>query len=148
MLKIFFVETINAIIRRSLVWNDNLHTNEKLICNCKIKQFFIYNHIKTQCLLIIKCGKYAKLKYLERNCNMLRTRTENALYVKTRIMFKTLYEIVAKKIWKRHENKSMFFFFFIKTQENSSRHWFNKFSKLCFLLRNVIKEKNQESRFV
>jgi hypothetical protein len=37
MLKFIFVETINVIIQRYLVWDDEIHTCERFFRNCKIK---------------------------------------------------------------------------------------------------------------
>jgi hypothetical protein len=74
VLKFIFFETINAIIRRSFVWDNETHVCEQLIRNCKIKQCFncwVYDHIEIQCFLIIKFRKRAKSKHVESNCSTL-----------------------------------------------------------------------------
>jgi hypothetical protein len=40
VLKFIFVETINAVIQRHLVWDDEIHTCERFFRNCKIKQCY------------------------------------------------------------------------------------------------------------
>ncbi len=60
VLKFIFVETINAVIQRHLVWDDEIHTCEKFFRNCKIKQCYNcwrYDHIENQCLSISKCDR-------------------------------------------------------------------------------------------
>jgi hypothetical protein len=42
VLKFIFVETINAVIQRHLVWDDEIHMCERFFRNCKIKQCYNY----------------------------------------------------------------------------------------------------------
>jgi hypothetical protein len=63
VLKFIFVETINAVIQRHLVWNDEIFTCKKFFRNCKIKQcynYWRYDHIENQCLSISKCDRCEK----------------------------------------------------------------------------------------
>ncbi len=58
MLKFIFVETINAVIQRHVVWDDEIHICERFFRNCKIKQCYNcwrYDHIENQCFSISKC---------------------------------------------------------------------------------------------
>ncbi len=66
VLKFIFVETINAVIQRHFVWDDEIHTCERFFRNCKIKQCYNcwrYNHIENQCLSISKCDRCEESKH-------------------------------------------------------------------------------------
>ncbi len=135
MLKFIFFETVNAIIRRSLVWDDETHICERLIRNCKIKQCFncwIYDHIKIQCFLIIKCRRCAN-QNTSKAVAIFSASKRNASCVKIRIMLKAIYAVIERKRWKewkRHEPRSMFFLTFSsKHEKDSSRRWFSRSSR-------------------
>jgi hypothetical protein len=66
VLKFIFVETINAVIQRHLVWDDEIYTCERFFRNCKIKQCYNcwrYDHIENQCFSISKYDRCEKSKH-------------------------------------------------------------------------------------
>jgi hypothetical protein len=66
MLKFIFIETINAVIQRHFVWDEEIHIYERFFRNCKIKQFYNcwrYNHIENQCFSFSKCDWCEKSKH-------------------------------------------------------------------------------------
>jgi hypothetical protein len=82
MLKFIFVETINAIIQRHLVWDEEIHTCERFFRNCKIKQCYNcwrYDHIESQCLLISKCDRCEESKHQKSACQMFIIRAKCAI---------------------------------------------------------------------
>ncbi len=66
MLKFIFVETINAVIQRHLVWDEEIHTCERFFRNSKIKQCYNcwrYDHIENQYFSISKCDRCEESKH-------------------------------------------------------------------------------------
>jgi hypothetical protein len=71
VLKFIFVETINAVIQRHFVWDDEIHTCERFFRNCKIKQCYNcwrYDHIENQYFSISKCDRCKKSNHQKSVC--------------------------------------------------------------------------------
>ncbi len=82
MLKFIFVETIDAVIQRHFVWDEEIHICERFFRNCKIKQYYNcwrYDHIENQCFSISKCDRCEESKHLKSVCQMFIIRAKCAI---------------------------------------------------------------------
>ncbi len=125
MLKFIFVETINAIIKRHFVWNDEIHICERFFCNCKIKQCYNcwrYDHIENQCLSISKCDQCDKSKHSKSVCQMFIIRTKCAICEKSHDARNKNCRIRQQKMKKTKSTKiDEISFFFVKQTQTSIR---------------------------
>lgn len=126
MIEFYFSKMINKIIKNNFVWNDKMHTCNKQICNCKIKQYFncwIYKYIEIQYCLFIKCDNCDKINHKSHECFILLFKIK---YIACE-NFHKIQTTTCNKHWTKKQNKiknNRYNFIFFCFQQN----W------ICFLL--------------